>query len=77
MPPIKTIKVHGPGLRAIRLAKNWTLDQLATEAELSFSYVGELERGARKGASPQTIAKLAGALRVPTEAITLADEVAA
>lgn len=76
MPPIRTVPVHGPALRAIRKTRKWTLDQLATEAEMSFGYIAELERGSKRATSPETVAKLAGALRVPTEAITLPGEVA-
>lgn len=71
MPPVKVTKIHGPALRALRKMKGWTLDELATEAEMSFSYLGELERGDKIATSEETIAKVAGALRIPTEAITL------
>lgn len=71
MPPVKVTRIHGPGLRALRKMKGWTLDELATEAEMSFSYLGELERGDKVATSDETIAKLAGALRVLPEAIAL------
>lgn len=77
MPPVKVTKVHGPALRALRKTKGLTLDELATEAEMSFSYLGELERGDKKATSDDTIARIAGALRVPVDAITVPCEVPA
>lgn len=77
MPPVKVTRVHGPAIRALRKAKGLTLDELATDAEMSFSYLGELERGAKQATSDDTIARIAGALRVPTDAITLPQQAVA
>lgn len=77
MPPVQVTKVHGQAIRALRKAKNLTLAELATDAEMSWSYLGELERGAKRATSDATVAKIAGALRVPVEAITIPDREAA
>lgn len=53
----------GSAVRALREAQGWSQEQLAAQAELNRSYLGEVERGA---ATPSlaTIDKLARALGV-------------
>ena len=41
----KTAKDLGAEIRKRRVARGWTLRQLAAEAELDFGYVGKIERG--------------------------------
>lgn len=53
----------GTAVRALREARGWSQEQLAAQAELNRSYLGEVERG---DATPSlaTIDKLARALDV-------------
>lgn len=53
----------GQTLRAERTAHNLTQQQLAFEAELSLTYIGEIERGDRM-ISLDTLFRLAGALKL-------------
>lgn len=67
-------KRFGQRLRALRVAKGWTQDQLAKAAGLDSKHVGVVERG-QKSSSFEAVARLAAALKVdihelfmPTEA---------
>lgn len=53
----------GATVRAERLARRLTQQQLAFEAELSLTYVGEIERGQRM-VSLDTLMRIAGALQL-------------
>src|SRR5215831_6550606 len=59
-------------LRALRLARGWTLKTLAEKSGVSYVVVRRLESGGSKGnRQPRldTLMKLAGALLVPVEAL--------
>ena len=62
--------INGAALKAIREAQGWNVTRLATESELSHSYIRDLELGRRKGRNPAVAKALAAALNVPTAAIT-------
>jgi transcriptional regulator with XRE-family HTH domain len=63
------LEKFGGRVREIRLAKGWTQERLAAEAELSRQYVGDVERGTRN-ISLVNIHKLAVALGVPISEFT-------
>lgn len=56
--------VKGEQIRALREERGYTLQDLARRANLSLSYLSEIERGSKRP-SLKTIDKLAGALNVP------------
>jgi transcriptional regulator with XRE-family HTH domain len=56
----------GRNLKELRLKKKLSQEKLAEKAELSLSYVSELERGNRTPTLP-VIEQLAGALGVPAQ----------
>jgi XRE family transcriptional regulator, regulator of sulfur utilization len=58
------VHVFGLTVRQLREAKAWSQEQLAEQAGLNRSYVGEIERG-KVTASIVTIDKLARAFDVP------------
>ncbi|SRR5260221_7993418 len=61
----------GQKIRDLRKQKAWTLDKLATEADLSKSYLWELEnREDSKRPSADTIRAIGDALGVTTEYLT-------
>lgn len=53
----------GKAVRRLRLAKNWTQEQLAEHADLHTTYVGGIERGERN-VGLENIVKIARALGV-------------
>ncbi|ACV63073.1 transcriptional regulator, XRE family [Desulfofarcimen acetoxidans DSM 771] len=55
--------VRGEQIRALREERGYTLQELARRANLSFSYLSEIERGSKKP-SLKTIEKLAAVLNV-------------
>jgi transcriptional regulator with XRE-family HTH domain len=57
-------RVVGEGIRAERLQLGLTLEDLGELSSLHASYIGQIERNAKK-ASLETIASLADALNVP------------
>jgi transcriptional regulator with XRE-family HTH domain len=59
----KLQRQFGATLRAERTARNLTQQQLAFEAELSLTYIGEIERGQRM-VSIDTLRRLATALNM-------------
>ncbi|WP_213776880.1 helix-turn-helix transcriptional regulator [Caballeronia sp. dw_276] len=58
------VHVFGLTVRQLREAKAWSQEQLAEQAGLNRSYVGEIERG-KVTASIVTIDKLARAFDIP------------
>lgn len=58
------VKSFGNAVRQLREARQWSQEQLAEEADLNRSYIGEIERGSVV-ASILTIEKLAKAFGVP------------
>ena len=59
----KLQRQFGAIIRAERLARHLTQQELAFEAELSLTYVGEIERGQRM-VSLDTLKRVASALRM-------------
>jgi transcriptional regulator with XRE-family HTH domain len=56
----------GPALREARLAKGWTLEQVAEQAGLSAAFLSRLERG-HASSSLSNLIRLSGVLEVPLE----------
>lgn len=56
--------IKGEKIRALREERGYTLQELARRANLSLSYLSEIERGSKKP-SLKTLEKLAAALNVP------------
>jgi transcriptional regulator with XRE-family HTH domain len=54
----------GDRIKQRRLALNWTLDRLASEATVSKSFLSDLENGQRKSASGEYLNNIARALGV-------------
>ena len=61
-------KIVGSNVRALRLAKGMTQEQLAFEADLDLTYVGGIERG-KRNPSLLVMVRLAHAVGVPLEAM--------
>jgi transcriptional regulator with XRE-family HTH domain len=59
----KLQRQFGATLRTERVARKLTQQQLAFEAELSLTYIGEIERGQRM-VSLDTLCRLASALNI-------------
>ena len=57
-------KIVGTNVRALRIAKGLTQEQLAFEADLDLTYVGGIERG-KRNPSLLVIARLSKALGIP------------
>ncbi len=53
----------GRRIRAIRKAKGWTQEELGSKADVSYKFVGEIERG-QQNPSFDTLVKIADALEV-------------
>jgi transcriptional regulator with XRE-family HTH domain len=62
------VRSFGKGIRALRETQRWSQEQLAEQALLNRSYIGEIERG-EVTASLSTIAKLARAFRMAPSAL--------
>jgi transcriptional regulator with XRE-family HTH domain len=62
----KIQRQFGQALRVERKARNLTQQELAFEADLSLTYVGEIERGQRM-VSLDTLLRVAGALKLNGE----------
>lgn len=62
--------INGPALKIIRQRSGLSLRALATETNLAFSYIRDLETGRRTNPSDATILALANGLRIPVTAIT-------
>lgn len=65
----------GQAVRQLRSARGWSQEDLAAEASLNRTYLGEVERGS-VSPSLQTAAKLAAALQVPLSELVSRCEVA-
>jgi transcriptional regulator with XRE-family HTH domain len=53
----------GRRIRAIRKAKGWTQEQLGSKADISYKFIGEIERG-QQNPSFDTLVKIADALEI-------------
>ena len=60
------IRIFGRNVRAIRLAKGWTQEQLAFEAGVKRAYISEIESG-KRNPSLDVVERLANALEVGPE----------
>jgi XRE family transcriptional regulator, regulator of sulfur utilization len=58
------VRIFGATIRQFREAKSWSQEELAEQAGLNRSYIGEIERG-KVAASIVTVDKLARAFNVP------------
>ncbi|MEN5175918.1 helix-turn-helix domain-containing protein [Brevundimonas diminuta] len=63
-------EAFGRNVRRVRQTRDLTIEALADAASLSYSYVGELERG-RRNPSLAVIEALAGALNVSPHILLL------
>ncbi|GFN22469.1 transcriptional regulator [Thermanaeromonas sp. C210] len=76
LPPRQVVnsemRVCGPKIRQLREERGYSLQDLARRAELSVSYLSEIERGTKKP-SLKTLERIAGALNVPREQLVEAD----
>ena len=59
--PLAVARTFGERLRALRRARGWSLERLAEEAGLHWTYVGSVERGERN-ISLLNIVRLAAAV---------------
>jgi transcriptional regulator with XRE-family HTH domain len=58
------VRIFGATIRQLREANAWSQEELAEQAGLNRSYIGEIERG-KVAASIVTVDKLARAFNVP------------
>lgn len=56
-------RTFGRNLRQIRLAQGVTLEALSTDVGLSYSYIGEIERG-RRNPTLKVVERIAKTLKV-------------
>lgn len=63
------IRAHGPAIRELRLCKGLSINRVATHIGVTRQFLGRLERGQR-GATRETLEKLADAIGVSFDAIT-------
>ena len=68
----KQLKQFGENLRRLRKEKNLSQEQLAFDAQLDRSFVGQVERGERN-LSLLSILRLADALKIPPEKLFSGD----
>ena len=60
---MRLAQVFGANVRRVRQARGLTLEALADEVRLAYSYVGEIERG-RRNPTLDVVERLAAALKV-------------
>jgi len=53
----------GRRIRVIRKAKDWTQEKLGAKADVSYKFIGEIERG-QQNPSFDTLVKIADALEI-------------
>ena len=53
----------GLRIRSLRIAKGWTQQELGSQADINYKFLGEIERG-RQNPSFNILIKIAAALRV-------------
>lgn len=63
------MKVNPESLKAIRTRSGFGVSKLAQAAQITPSYLSNLEAGRRTNASPEIVARIARALDVPVMAI--------
>lgn len=62
-------KLLGEAIRAKRLARNLTQEQLAERADLSLNFIGNVERG-EQALSLDSLVRIAAALKMTVEELT-------
>lgn len=65
---MRMAEIFGENVRRVRLERGMTLESLATEAGLAYSYMGGIERG-QKNPTLDVVERIAGVLG--TDAISL------
>lgn len=65
---MRMAEIFGENVRRVRLERGMTLESLATEAGLAYSYMGGIERG-QKNPTLDVVERIAGVLE--TDAIFL------
>lgn len=65
---MRMAETFGENVRRVRLERGMTLEALATEAGLAYSYMGGIERG-QKNPTLDVVEQIAGVLRI--EAVLL------
>lgn len=63
MTPIELRKLLGKRIRSLRNAQRWSQEELGEYAELSYKFIGEIERGT-VNPSLDTLLSIANALKV-------------
>lgn len=63
------IRAHGPAIREFRRHRGLSVNKVANHIGVTRQFLGRLERGER-GATRETLEKLAKAIGVPFDAIT-------
>jgi transcriptional regulator with XRE-family HTH domain len=63
-----TLKTNGARIRTLRKAHGWRLHELATKAEITYGYLGQIERGVVDGSS-WVLRRIATQLGVPLQEI--------
>jgi transcriptional regulator with XRE-family HTH domain len=58
------VKVIGGAIREIRVQRGWTLENLASNADISYQYLSGIETG-KENFSIRILEKIAGALQIP------------
>lgn len=66
-------KIVGANVRALRVARGLTQEQLAFEADLDLTYVGGIERG-KRNPSLLVMVRLARALEAELDALIASEE---
>lgn len=72
--PITLRRQVGTNIRVLRKARGWSQEELGERADLSYKFLGEVERGA-VNPSLDSLAGIAKALSVPIAELFLNDEV--
>lgn len=72
--PITLRRCVGANIRSLRKARGWSQEELGERADLSYKFLGEVERGA-VNPSLDSLAGIANALSVPIAELFLNDEV--
>ena len=59
----------GDTIKRLRLAHDWTLENLSNESGVSKGFLSELENGKRNNLGSSTLMRIAEALKVPVESL--------
>lgn len=64
------VEINGGKLRELRKLQGDTLEAFAAKCDISFGYLGQVERQARPRVSPIIFVRLCDALAIPAESRT-------